>query len=124
MATASGKIWESAQWQKLAAHAPAVKAIHLREMLQDAERFGKLSAQAGDNFTLDFSRQQVTDETMELLWDLAEQAGLREKIQAMANGEHLNTTEDRAVMHMALRAPSGYEMKVIWVAYLRTYIRM
>ena len=56
---------------------------------------------------LDYSKNRVTDETLRLLVELAEQSGLRERIDAMFSGEHINITEDRAVLHVALRAPGG-----------------
>ena len=80
---------------------------HLRELLKDDERCAALTAEF-DGVLLDFARQRVTAQTMDLLYDLAEAAGLRGKIDAMARGDHINGTEDRAVMHMALRAPEGF----------------
>ena len=73
---------------------------------QDAERSGTLTAEF-DGILLDFSRQRATAETFQLLLALAEAAGLKSKIHAMAAGAHLNITEDRAVGHMALRAPAA-----------------
>jgi glucose-6-phosphate isomerase len=61
---------------------------------------------------LDYSKNRVTDETLRLLVELAEQSGLRERIGAMFSGEHINITEDRAVLHVALRAPAGASIVV------------
>jgi glucose-6-phosphate isomerase len=73
---------------------------------QDAERVGYLQAEF-DGILLDYSRQRVTKETMAALFALADAAGLKDKIGAMAAGKHINVTENRAVGHMALRAPKG-----------------
>lgn len=101
-------IWQSPAWAALEAHAAALKgdAHHLRVLLQDAARCAALTAEH-DGVTLDFARQRVTAETMRLLVSLAEAAGLRRKIDALASGARINVTEDRAVLHMALRAPRG-----------------
>lgn len=74
--------------------------------LQDEERCKLLTAEF-DGILLDFSRQRVTGETVRLLEELAKAAGLTDKIAAMAAGKKINVTEDRAVLHMALRAPKG-----------------
>lgn len=81
-------------------------SIHLFvfESLQDADRCAGLVAEF-DGLCLDYSRQRVTGETMALLHSLADAANLKGKIADMAAGKHINITEDRAVMHMALRAP-------------------
>jgi glucose-6-phosphate isomerase len=103
-------------WKRLAEHAKsfadgdgAAPELHLRTLLQDSARCAGLAAEF-DGILVDFARQRVTLETMDLLFDLAEQAGLWSKIAAMRAGEAVNTTEDRAVMHMALRAPKGQVM--------------
>jgi len=103
-------------WKRLAEHAKgfadgddAAPELHLRTLLQDSARCAGLAAEF-DGILVDFARQRVTLETMDLLFDLAEAAGLWSKIAAMRAGEAVNTTEDRAVMHMALRAPKGKVM--------------
>jgi glucose-6-phosphate isomerase len=100
----------------LKAHTEEVQKLHLRNLMQDADRCKKLTASFGKekehSMYLDYSRQQVTDETMGLLFKLAKSQNLTQKIQDMANGVHLNSTEDRAVMHMALRAPAGATFEV------------
>jgi glucose-6-phosphate isomerase len=80
-------------------------------VFQDAERCGSLTAEA-DGILLDFSRQLITGETCRKLEALAAKAGLHDKIKAMAEGKHINVTEDRAVGHMALRAPKGATMNI------------
>lgn len=79
---------------------------HLRDLLEDEERVLSLAAEY-DGILLDYSRQQVTAETMELLLDLAKTVGLRERIDDMISGKRINTTENRAVLHTALRAKRG-----------------
>lgn len=78
----------------------------LRELLADAGRCASLVAEH-DGIVLDYTRQKVTLETMKMLYQLADAAKLDEKIAAMAQGQHINKTEDRAVMHLALRAPKS-----------------
>ena len=90
-------------WKKLAAHVGTIERTHLRELMKDEKRCAALVAEH-DGIFLDYSRQRVTAETLDLLFALAEQAGLAAKIAGMFAGEHLNRTEDRAVMHVALRA--------------------
>ncbi|GAA1643445.1 glucose-6-phosphate isomerase [Georgenia ruanii] len=93
------------QWQALAAHAEELKGTHLRDLFgADAERGATFTAEAVDLY-VDYSKNLVTDETLGLLVDLARAAGLPERIEAMFRGEHINVTEDRAVLHTALRAP-------------------
>mmetsp|Transcript_7208 Transcript_7208/g.25754 ORF Transcript_7208/g.25754 Transcript_7208/m.25754 type:complete len:563 (-) Transcript_7208:196-1884(-) len=98
-------IWETPQWAALKEHVAAIDATHLRDLMEDGDRCGALAA-SFDGITLDYSRQRVTAETMDLLFALADAAGLKGKLASMAAGEHINVTEDRAVMHMALRAPA------------------
>jgi glucose-6-phosphate isomerase len=98
-------------WRALAAHA-AVPGRHLRELFAaDPERGTRLSVEAAGLF-LDFSKQRVTDETIDLLLALAEEASLRERIAAMFAGEHVNLTEDRPALHVALRLPRGARLVV------------
>lgn len=94
---------QSPQWKALQEHAAQQQGVHLRELMQDKERCAAFTAEHNDIY-LDYSRQRATAQTLELLWDLARAANLEGRIQAMARGEHINVTEDRAVMHMALRA--------------------
>ena len=99
------KIADTPEWAALAAHAEVMRAAHLRGLFaDDPHRAERLSAEAGSLF-LDYSKHLVTDETIELLLALAGRSGLRERIDAMFAGERINVTEDRAVLHVALRAP-------------------
>ncbi|RPF28372.1 glucose-6-phosphate isomerase [Georgenia muralis] len=99
-------------WQALAAHAATAGDAHLRDLFAaDPERGTRLVAEVGDLY-VDYSKNRVTDETLALLVDLARAAGLPERTEAMFRGEHINTTEDRAVLHTALRAPRSAELVV------------
>lgn len=92
-------------WQALAAHYQQIKDVHLRTLFaEDAGRGERLAAEAVGLY-FDYSKHRVTDETLRLLVQLAEDCDLRGRIDAMFGGEHINVTEDRAVLHIALRAP-------------------
>ena len=94
-------------WKALAAHSKEIKGLHLRELFaDDAKRGQRLTAEAAGLF-LDYSKNRVTDETLKLLFELAKESGLRDRIDAMFAGEKINITEDRAVLHVALRAPKN-----------------
>ncbi|QXG76838.1 glucose-6-phosphate isomerase [Modestobacter sp. L9-4] len=100
------------EWAALADHHRGVSARTLRELFaEDAERGTRLTGTAGDLY-VDWSKHRVTDETVQLLVALAEKAGLPAKIEAMFTGEHINVTEDRAVLHTALRAPASVPLTV------------
>mmetsp|Transcript_27977 Transcript_27977/g.47027 ORF Transcript_27977/g.47027 Transcript_27977/m.47027 type:complete len:565 (-) Transcript_27977:417-2111(-) len=104
-------ISESAQWKRLQEHSQNIKETHLRTLMQDSARCAALTAEH-DGILLDFSRENVVPETMDMLYDLAGAAGLEDKRAKMASGAHINATEDRAVMHVALRAPKGKQFVV------------
>jgi glucose-6-phosphate isomerase len=90
---------------ELEAHRDELGDIHLRTLFaEDPDRGERLTAE-GAGLYLDYSKQRVSDETMRLLLELARKAGLRERIDAMFRGEKINVSEDRAVLHVALRAP-------------------
>lgn len=92
-------------WKALAAHSREMRKTHLRELFAaDPGRGSRLSVRAAD-LLLDYSKNRVTDRTLALLVRLAEQSGLRDRIEAMFRGERINVTENRAVLHVALRAP-------------------
>src|SRR5262245_3896338 len=94
-------------WKALAAHWKKVEREHLRTLFaKDPERGRRFTAEAVGVF-LDFSKNRITDETLELLVKLAEESELRSRIEAMFRGEKINVTENRAVLHVALRAPKG-----------------
>lgn len=102
----------SPAWQALEKHHEKSKNTHMRDLFtQDPKRFEKFSLQYKD-LLFDYSKNRITDQTLTLLLDLARQAGLPEKIQAMMGGEKINNTEDRAVLHTALRNRSQRTVKV------------
>jgi glucose-6-phosphate isomerase len=94
-------------WKALQAHAKKLHSLHLRKLFaQDPKRGERLTAEAVGLF-LDYSKNRITDETVKLLIRLAEESSLRTRIEAMFRGEKINITEQRAVLHVALRAPKG-----------------
>src|SRR6478735_161669 len=94
-------------WKALKTHYEQVRDVHLRTLFaMDADRGQRMTAEAVGLF-LDYSKNRATDETIGLLVQLADEAGLRERIDAMFRGEKINVTENRAVLHVALRAPKG-----------------
>ncbi len=101
-----------AAWGALASHHGAIGKRHLRELFaEDPDRGERLVVEA-EGLRLDLSKNRITDETIELLVRLAEEAGLRERTRAMFAGERINVTEDRSVLHVALRMPKGRSLLV------------
>jgi len=99
-------------WKALAAHYKKFRDLHLRELFaQDPKRGERMTAEAV-GITLDYSKNRITEETLKLLLQLAEESGLRGRIDAMFSGEKINVTEKRAVLHVALRAPRGASIVV------------
>ncbi|MEU6712016.1 glucose-6-phosphate isomerase [Nonomuraea sp. NPDC046802] len=108
----SGDISQSQEWAALDKHHEELAGRHLRELFaDDPGRAGRMTVTAGDLF-LDYSKHRATRETIDLLTALAERAGLSEAIAAMFGGEHINVSEDRAVLHVALRMPEDAELVV------------
>ncbi|MGA3132836.1 MAG: glucose-6-phosphate isomerase [Terracidiphilus sp.] len=98
---------ESTAWKALNAHFEQVRKVHLRDLFaSDSGRGERLTAESTGLF-LDYSKNRVTDETVKLLIQLARESGLQSRIDAMFHGDKINTTEGRAVLHVALRAPRG-----------------
>jgi glucose-6-phosphate isomerase len=107
-----GPLRELPAWRALAAHHAEIRDVHLRSLFaDDPGRAERMSAEAAGLF-LDYSKNRVTDETLRLLGDLADQAGLSRRRDAMFAGERVNTTEDRSVLHVALRLPPGARLVV------------
>ena len=107
MPTATKSVTELPAWKALSAHFQKVDRLHMRDLFaQDPKRGERLTAEAAGLY-LDYSKNRITDETLGLLLQLAEQSGLRARIDAMFGGETINTSEKRAVLHVALRAPKG-----------------
>ena len=99
-------------WKSLQIHYKKVRGLHLRNLFaDDPKRAGRMTAEAV-GLVLDYSKNRITGETIDLLVKLAEESGLRERIDAMFQGEKINTTEKRAVLHVALRAPKGTSIVV------------
>ncbi|MFD9945170.1 glucose-6-phosphate isomerase [Nonomuraea sp. NPDC059023] len=108
----SGDITQSQEWTALAKHHEEIAGTTLRELFAaDPGRAERLSVRAGDLY-LDYSKHRATAETFDLLLRLAERAGLSDRIEAMFRGEHINVSEDRAVLHTALRLPAHAELVV------------
>src|SRR5258707_634754 len=99
-------------WMALEAHHQKIKGRHLRDLFaEDAKRGERLATEAV-GIHLDYSKNRITDETLKLLLQLAEQSGLRERMDAMFRGDKINVSEKRAVLHVALRAPRGASISV------------
>jgi glucose-6-phosphate isomerase len=112
MAEPPASIDQTPEWQALRRHHQELQDTHLRELFAaDPGRGETMTCEAGDLY-LDYSKQRVTSETLSLLVALAERAGLRRRIDAMFGGQRINVTEDRAVLHVALRAPEGASVEV------------
>ena len=103
---------QRAAFQALESHADKVKELHLRDLFAtDPDRGTRLTAEAAGLY-LDYSKHRVTDETIALLVQLAEESGLRDRIEAMFRGDRINITENRSVLHTALRLPRDAELVV------------
>lgn len=101
-----------AAWKALAEHHRVIGGLHLRQLFADDARRGeRLNAEAA-GWYLDYSKNRINDETLRLLLALAESSGLRERIDGMFRGDLVNTTEQRASLHTALRAPQGMLLRV------------
>ncbi|HQH35467.1 MAG TPA: hypothetical protein PLS77_07120, partial [Anaerolineaceae bacterium] len=94
-------------WQKLSRHYQDISQLHMRDLFdQDPRRFERFSVKLGE-ILFDYSKNRITVETVPLLMELAREAGLDEFIRAMFSGEKINNTEERAVLHVALRNRSN-----------------
>jgi glucose-6-phosphate isomerase len=110
--TTTASLRESAAWRALEQHAEDVRRQHLRELFADDPTRGERLTLEAEGLYLDYSKNRITDETLELLIRLAEERGVAERRDAMFAGEHINVTEDRAVLHVALRTPRGERIEV------------
>jgi glucose-6-phosphate isomerase len=100
-------IAQTPTWKALQEHQKDIARLHLRELFaQDPQRFEKFHAEF-DGIVLDFSKNLITEQTLELLLKLADEANIKEWTQRMFSGEKINITEDRAVLHVALRNRSN-----------------
>ncbi|HET8638273.1 MAG TPA: glucose-6-phosphate isomerase, partial [Acidobacteriaceae bacterium] len=99
-------------WNALKAHAKDISLQHLRHIFAEDSARGTRFAVEAEGIYLDYSKHRITDETLKLLLQLAEQSNLRARIDAMFRGDKINITEGRAVLHVALRAPKGAVINV------------
>ena len=107
MTTAIAPLTERPAWKALDGHFKTVRELHLRNLFADDPQRGERMTVEALGLYLDYSKNRITDETLKLLIQLAEESGLRARIDAMFQGEKINITEKRAVLHVALRAPRG-----------------
>jgi glucose-6-phosphate isomerase len=112
MTASLAPLTERAAWKALTAHYPKVRELHLRKLFADDPGRGERLTSEAVGIYLDYSKNRITDETLTLLLQLAEESGLRSRIDAMFSGEKINVTEKRAVLHVALRAPKGQSIVV------------
>ena len=110
--TRTGALRETASWRALEQHAGEVRKRHLRDLFADDPTRGERLALEAEGIYLDYSKNRITDETIQLLIRLASECGVAERRDAMFAGERINVTEDRAVLHVALRAPKGERIEV------------
>jgi len=99
-------------WKALQTHYKTVRELHLRNLFADDPKRGERMTAEAVGLFLDYSKNRITGETLKLLIELAEESGLRSRVDAMFRGEKINTTEQRAVLHTALRAPKGASIVV------------
>jgi len=112
MARTLERIDQTTEWAALERHAATLRDRHLRDLFAaDPARADRMTAEAA-GLLLDYSKNRLTSETLRLLVALADRAGLGDRIEAMFRGERINTTENRAVLHVALRAPEGTRTEV------------
>src|SRR5579884_2563536 len=102
----------SPTWKALEAHYKKVRGLHLRKLFADDPSRGERLTASAAGLELDYSKNRVTAETLQLLFQLANDAGLKQRIEAMFSGQKINITENRAVLHTALRAPQGADIEV------------
>jgi glucose-6-phosphate isomerase len=103
---------ERPAWKALETHYQEIKGTHLRQLFADDPTRGERLTAEGAGLFLDYSKNRVTDETLKLLVDLAQQSALQERTQAMFSGERINVSENRSVLHVALRMPKGSTLMV------------
>jgi glucose-6-phosphate isomerase len=107
MSTATKPLTKRAAWKALGTHFKAIEPLHLRQLFADDPARGERLTVEALGLLLDYSKNRVTDETIKLLVQLADESGLKARIDAMFAGEKINATEGRAVLHVALRAPKS-----------------
>jgi glucose-6-phosphate isomerase len=110
--TATAPLTSRSAWKALEAHFAEVRELHLRTLFADDATRGERMVVEAAGIYFDYSKHRVTDETLRLLLQLAEESGLKARIDAMFRGDKINITEKRAVLHVALRAPQGQSIRV------------
>lgn len=109
---AAATLTQRPAWQALEKHYAQIRDLHLRQLFADDPRRGERLTAEAEGVFLDYSKNRLTDETLRLLLQLAEETGLRQRIDAMFRGDKINITENRAVLHVALRTPQGKSIVV------------
>jgi len=112
MDSTTKSVTERGAWNSLVAHHQKIRDLHLRQLFADDPTRGERMTVDAVGLFLDYSKNRITDETLKLLVQFADESGLRERIDAMFRGEKINVTENRAVLHVALRAPRGASIVV------------
>ena len=112
MTAGIARLSERQAWNALTAHHTQIRELHLRKLFADDPARGERMTLEAVGLYLDYSKNRITDETLNLLVQLAKESGLRARIDAMFRGEKINITENRAVLHVALRAPRGSSIVV------------
>jgi glucose-6-phosphate isomerase len=112
MTAGSAQLSARQAWKALAAHHASVRELHLRRLFADDPTRGERMTLEAVGLYLDYSKNRITDETLRLLVQLAKESGLQARIDAMFRGEKINLTENRAVLHVALRAPRSASIVV------------
>ena len=108
----SQSLTERAAWKALESHFQAIQGVHLRQLFADDPQRGQRFTAEAAGIYLDYSKNRITGETLQLLVQLAEECGLRNRIRAMFEGEPINSTEQRAALHTALRTPEDVQVMV------------
>jgi len=112
MTTGVARLSELQAWNALTTHYASLREVHLRKLFADDPKRGERMTLEAAGLYLDYSKNRITDETLQLLLQLAKESGLPARIDAMFRGERINITENRAVLHVALRAPRGSSIVV------------
>ena len=107
MKTSIAQVNQSTAWKSLEAHYSKIKELHLRDLFADDSKRAEHMTLEAEGIYFDYSKNRITNETLKLLLQLAEECGLQKCIDAMFRGDKINITENRAVLHVALRAPEG-----------------
>src|SRR6185436_19277773 len=110
--TTATPLRQTAAWRALEEHHGRIAAVRLRDLFADDAGRGERLAVEAEGLYLDYSKNRVTDETIGLLLQLADERGVAERRDAMFAGEKINVTENRAVLHVALRAPADRKIVV------------